>query len=761
MSCCTRPDRALLVAIWLLGGSATAGAAPAVQPLWLSVHAGQGEPSDDRLLLADTENHLWASGEDLDDWGLAEPTGHALRFDDADWYRLDAQPHLQSRFDPALQALWLEVDPQLRRIQLRDLSKPARDPTVDQDIEPGGWIDSDLQWTRSAQDMRLAGLFGARIFNSLGFGATDLLLDNENLTRLDSTWSIEHPEITQRLDLGDGIVRPGAWGRAVRFGGVSFGTDFSLQPDLVTFPQARVSGVASLPSTLDLYVNGQLARRETVDAGPFVLSDVPVQSGQNQATVVVRDLLGREQILSQPFYAVASLLRPGLSDTRIDAGWLRRAYALQSFDYGSAFVSGGLRRGFSEGLTAEARGEWQRQRQAAGGATTVALPFGGLAELVLAISRDAPGSGSLVQAGASWEGRGGTSLGLRWRRPSSDWTDLGEDLPSQRIQTSANLGWAPVAGWSTSLTWVRQTARDEVPADLFTLGLGTRVGKEWFLNASLLRTRQDSVDTFASLSLAGVWGRSTNLVETQRAGGRDSRAFEWQRNPREVLDDRYRLRFEDGASRLALAESEWTSGRGRLGLVVADRDDEQAVRAGASTRVAWLGRDLFWTRADEDGFAVIDTQGLADVGVLRDNRLAARTDRRGLALLTGLRPYQDNRVGLVDADIPIDAHVQALERIVTPSTRGGIRIDLGVRDAGRHGFRLAMPDGRPLPARAKVHDPATGLSFMPGQDGQVVWPHGEAPDRVEVEIDGQRCTASTGRGAQADAVQRLRCGDGS
>lgn len=755
-------DRALILAA-SLACSALAWSAPPPQPqpLWLSVRAGQGEPGDDRLLLGDQEGRLWASAGDLDDWGLQAPAGESIRFEDSDWYPLEAQPHLRSRFDAAQQALWVDVDPQLRRIQLRQLSRSEREAHRE-GIEPGGWIDADLQWTQADRDSRIAGLFGARVFDDLGFGSTDLFVDGRNLVRLDSTWSREHPQDFERLDLGDGILRPGAWGRALRFGGVSFGTDFSLQPDLVTFPQPQIEGVAGLPSTLDLYVNGQLARRERVDAGPFVLSGVPVQSGQNEATLIVRDLLGREQVLSQPFYAAASLLRPGLVDARVEAGWLRRNYALESFDYGSAFASAGARKGLNEGLTVEARGELQRERQATGFATAFVLPLGGVAETALAGSHARPGVvGSLVQAGASWQGRRGANLGVRVRRPTRGWTELGEKAPAQRAQSSLNLGWAPIAGWSTSLTWVRQTALAEVPADLLSLGLGTRIGRGWFVNASLVRTEQDGVDTYAGIGVIGVWGRHTTLVETRQSAGRDGRSFEWQQNPGEVLGDRYRLRVEDGASHHLLAESEWTAERGRFGLAYADRGEERAVRASAAARMAWLGSDLFWTRAGAEGFAVVDAHGLADVGVLQDNRLAARTDARGLALLPGLRAYQDNRVGLVDADIPIDANVQALERTVVPTARGGLRVDLAVRDSRGRGFRLLMPDGRVPPTHAKVRDPATGLAFTLGQDGLAWWPHGEAPDRLAVEVDGLRCRAGIPREPGVDTVLQLSCSNRS
>ena len=41
------------------------------------------------------------------------------------------------------------------------------------------------------------------------------------------------------LRLGDSISGASGWGGAVRFGGVQWATNFSVQPDFVTFPAVQ------------------------------------------------------------------------------------------------------------------------------------------------------------------------------------------------------------------------------------------------------------------------------------------------------------------------------------------------------------------------------------------------------------------------------------------------------------------------------------------------------------------------------------------
>jgi len=89
-----------------------------------------------------------------------------------------------------------------------------------------------------------------------------------SLARLDTTWTRDFPDQLATLRLGDSISTPGAWGRAMRFGGVQYGTNFSTQPSLVTTPLLAAQGEALVPSTVDVFVNGRQWPAKTVPPGP-------------------------------------------------------------------------------------------------------------------------------------------------------------------------------------------------------------------------------------------------------------------------------------------------------------------------------------------------------------------------------------------------------------------------------------------------------------------------------------------------------------
>src|SRR5207237_9385294 len=73
--------------------------------------------------------------------------------------------------------------------------------------------------------------------------------------RLESTWTYAMPDRLATVRAGDTVSRAGAWGNAVRYGGVQYATDFATQPNLVLPPGQVVSGQATIPSTVDGFGN--------------------------------------------------------------------------------------------------------------------------------------------------------------------------------------------------------------------------------------------------------------------------------------------------------------------------------------------------------------------------------------------------------------------------------------------------------------------------------------------------------------------------
>jgi outer membrane usher protein len=144
--------------------------------------------------------------------------------------------------------------------------------------------------------IRLVGLFDGAISKGGVYAEASVLGDSQfGARRLDTAITLDNPGSRTRLRVGDAISQAGSWGAPVRYGGLKFGTDFSLDPSFIPYPTPNIEGAAALPSAVNVFVDGVLRQSREAAAGPFSIADPPLVTGAGTARVVVTDLLGRQQ----------------------------------------------------------------------------------------------------------------------------------------------------------------------------------------------------------------------------------------------------------------------------------------------------------------------------------------------------------------------------------------------------------------------------------------------------------------------------------
>lgn len=88
--------------------------------------------------------------------------------------------------------------------------------------------------------------------------------------------------------IGDSISRGGTGAPPIRFAGLQYGRNFLTRPHFVTMPLPTVTGSATLPSTVDVYIDNVLKGSQKVEPGPFDLREVPINGGAGKFNIVVR-----------------------------------------------------------------------------------------------------------------------------------------------------------------------------------------------------------------------------------------------------------------------------------------------------------------------------------------------------------------------------------------------------------------------------------------------------------------------------------------
>lgn len=195
----------------------------------------------------------------------------------------------------------------------------------------------------------------------------------EGYTRYDTSLMFTNEDDATQISVGDVITDALSWSNSVRVGGISYGRDFSLRPDLVTWPIPSFSGEAAVPTSVDVFINGYRAGSRQLDPGPFTLTNLPYINGAGNAVLVTTDALGRQVSTTMPFYVASDLLKAGLSDGAVTVGSLRRDYGIDNFNYGPLVGSASYRYGLTDYLTLETHGEGAKELALGGAGAVVKL----------------------------------------------------------------------------------------------------------------------------------------------------------------------------------------------------------------------------------------------------------------------------------------------------------------------------------------------------------------------------------------------------
>jgi outer membrane usher protein len=676
-------------------------------------------------VLLSASGSIWVPEDSLKRWRLRHPSVSPKSRNGIVYFPLDSIAGISYVYQAS--ALHLTITARPESFLPSALATGARvypPPTVPQ---PGGFLNYDLFASRASGASTYAGVFEEGFFNSYGVLVSSMLAqhgsDGPGALRLDTTWTSDFPERLTTVRLGDTVNVPGAWGRAVRFGGVQYGTNFATQPGFVAFPTIAANGQAALPSTVDVFVNNALVAQRPVPPGPFSFTNIPTITGGGNVQLVVRDLFGREQIITQPFYASSTLLQAGLSQYSYEAGFERNNFGTESFNYGRALAGGTYRRGLSDQLTGEVRGEWMREQTAVGIAADYLITDIGVVHGTAAASRTTGGlTGELFGLGferqaSAWS----VAAQSQWTTSGFRQIGLSPDNPLPRTQTTASLGYQAGPLGNVNLTYIARSSHDAPDLKILSLAysltfpIGTvsfvankTYGSDGGLALSATFSVPFGVRDSASISHDVVRDSATGRSTTDTL-------FTYQRN----------LPAGDGYGyRLSAHARDDIQGSGTLqnefGTYTADVSHFQgqaAARVSVAGGLGYMDGYAFASRQITDSFGIVRVDDYPGVGVLLDNQPVGTTNARGYAMLPRLRSYDINPISIAQNDLPMDAQVDRLKIEAVPYYRSGVLLQFPVRRSHGAIFRVVLDDGEGMPSGSTIQRAGEGEVFPVALDG--------------------------------------------
>ncbi|ANY16535.1 fimbria/pilus outer membrane usher protein [Bordetella pseudohinzii] len=698
---------------------------------------------------------LLADATTLFDLGLTWPGAASA----SGLVRLDDVPGLRQEYDVANQRLALVVplsalDRPTTELGYRTPASPRLDPATQ---APGLLLNYDLYGQKDQNSRSISGWTEFRMFGvGPGLWRTSNLMQSVGgsggestftSTRLDTSWQLDFPDPMITVTMGDAFTSALSWTRTMRFGGLRVSRNFDLQPYRLTVPLASFAGETALPSVVDLYVNGIREAQSRVPPGQFQIVSTPVITGAGTAQMVITDITGQRRVVNFSIYSSAQLLQQGLGDWSLEVGKLRDDYGLRSFSYADEVMySASVRYGLSNYVTLEAHGERSDALAMGGIGALFRLGQLGVINVSHASSNQDSRRGKQYGVGYQWQGQR-FSVNMSTLHRDSSFRDIGTLQGSQLpLRTSqAFLGWSIGRG-QLGASYVRQDYRDSPRASYVGLSWSQSLGKYGHVSIGGNRDLDGNGGTSAffywSLPLGGKVQAWTS-IEHQNHGNTVTAGA--SRNlPGDADGWGWRTQASVGQEAGGQAEINQLSryGEWRAGSQYWHNQGSPSnttVYAGATGGLLLMKGSVFPMRRVYDSFAVVSTDGIANVPVKLENRLIGTTDDKGLLLVTPLNAWQENDVSIDPLVLPADVSVERVRMKAVPSTGSGMyarfpmKVTLAVELAIRHANGALI-----LPGTEAKLSPGD-QTLIVGYDGRVYMEDPPQGAQIIVLERGSRC----------------------
>tara|TARA_R110002049_G_scaffold45948_1_gene133644 strand:+ start:19999 stop:22353 length:2355 start_codon:yes stop_codon:yes gene_type:complete len=548
--------------------------------------------------------------------------------------------------------------------------------------------------------------------------------ENESVA-LDTFAEWSFPDNAMSLVLGDTVSSGFSWARPLRLAGIQYGTNFELQPYRTTSPLASFIGKATLPSSVELYIDGIRRYQSEVPVGPFELSTAPGITGAGQAQIVTTDVLGRTTTVDIPFYSTQRLLAEGISDWSFNLGLVHEDYGIRSFSFGDELVAtGSIRQGISNNLTLEGHAEASDDLVNGGFGAVWQPGQAGVISIAHARSNEAGTYGHQTAWNYNWS-NSLFNFSVASQRTFNNYRDIatryGSPPPKASEQILMGVHTPSLGNIGINATRLEYADSDEGPSRYAGAYWSNSISNRLYLNLSYNRNLNNSKDYSLQFDINFSFDRNYQFSSSmQHSADSDNYQASLQRSL--PSDNGYGWRLQgsqnDNFNNVS-AEGSLQGNYGRIDAGVARVGEQKSGYAQASGSLVWLEGHSFASRRINDGFAVVSTDGIPDVPVKLENRVIGTTDNNGNLLVTRLNAWQNNRLSIDPMNLSADTKVTMVNQMATPSDRAGILVSFSVEKVHAAIVILTDSHDQPLPVTSQVwQDDDQDTTAFVGYDGE-------------------------------------------
>ncbi|BEN39589.1 fimbrial biogenesis outer membrane usher protein [Serratia nevei] len=573
----------------------------------------------------------------------------------------------------------------------------------------------------------------------------------EGYIRYDTYWRYSNEKQMVSYQLGDFVSNSLTWSNSARMGGLRIGRNFGVRPDLVTYPLMQYTGSAAVPSTVDLFINGYKSSSNSLNSGPFTLTNVPYINGAGEATVVTTDALGRQVSTSVPFYVSNILLRQGLSDFDISLGAIRKNYGIDNADYSNAAFSGIYRYGLNNSLTLSSHTEAIDGLTLAGLGSDIAVGRWGTfsnsySQSYTNKSKDLgnnqsidTGSGNQYTLGYSYYSNL-FSISAQHAQRSHQYQDLTSytsngQLSKQSDQVTFStapfgqgngtlgLGYFDIRAYDSTRTRLANLSysRSLWGSSSLYLSLNKTVGEHGYSAQMQLIVPLDSNITATGSVQRDTNGDYSERLTVSRSAPTDG-GMGWN------------VAYAGGHSQYRQADATWKTQYATVQGGVYGGSGQYNRWADLSGSLIYMDSDLFATNKINDAFIIVSTDNYAKIPVKYENQLVGETNKNGHVLVPWVSSYYPAKVEINTLDLPVDVETPKVEQRIAVREGSGTLVTFPVKKVQAASITLVDLRGTPLPVGTQVTELGSGQNTVVGYGGQAYFSNLQRQNEIRIQL---------------------------
>ncbi len=545
---------------------------------------------------------------------------------------------------------------------------------------------------------------------------------DNSFIRLKTAFAVDFPEHYTQLTVGDGTTVMTPFVNSLRYGGISFGTNFSDRPDFIYWNAPTLRGSAALPSKVDLLLNGVSIYQQNVTPGDFVLqTGANIQQAGN-AQLVVEDVLGNRTVQSFPLMINNRLLLPGLNEYNVTLGKLRYNYDTSSNDYREFFSNLYYRRGITPSTTLGVNAIYSDEIKNAGLMWTQGIANFALLDLYAA------GSEAFGKQGYSI----GTSLSRTWAKvsvgaslayASQDYKMLGY-LDNLNVPEYDGLAYFNIYDLfhisSLNINYIERrygkNAQDNsADSKLLSVGLNKTVNSNLSVGASYYKnfTQQNSSgdDQGFYFSLNYNFGNGRSVYASHSTENYSRLQYQQSNYSETGLDYMIGANQREGKVTYQ-GYGTYKTDFGEMTAQLQQGRNYDSTQLSYRGALVALGGKVAMTRYIDNAFALVNVGGYPDVEVYRSLSPVGQTKKDGTLFVQNIIPYITYDISFDQDQLMMDDKIDYYSKKIIALDRRGYVVDFPI-------YKTKLIIARPLDENGNIFARASEFYTDPKSDEYV------------------------------------------